>query len=87
MPCAWVELEPVASFDSGRPKRMTAGNAEGFDFAAFFDELIDGLLSDAGHGADVLADVCAGADEHRVDQAAGGEAGFADEIAKAFGAA
>ena len=66
---------------------MTAGDAQGLYFAAFFDDLIDGLLSDAGHGADFLADVCARADKHRIDQPRGGEAGFADEIAKGFGAA
>ena len=39
------------------------------------------------HGAYFLADFAAGADEHGIDEAGGGEIGFADQASESFGAA
>jgi len=49
--------------------------------------LIGGLLVNAGHGADFLADFAARADKHGVDQAGSRKIGFADEAAQSFRAA
>ena len=61
-------------------------DAQAFYFAAFFNDLIGRLLVDAGHAADFGADVGAGADKHWVDEAVGGQAGFADQTADWFAA-
>ena len=68
-------------------KEDHSGNAEPFDFAALLHQLVRRLLIDAGHGADLHAHALAGANEHGVDIAAGGEARFARQAAHRFGAA
>ncbi len=87
MPCGVRGAGAGGVFGFGEAEENDAGDAELFDFAAFFEELIDGLLRDAGHGADGLADFGAGADEHRVDEAGRRDARFANEIAESFRAA
>src|ERR1700683_72864 len=67
-------------------KQNNSGQAELFDFAAFFDEFIDRLLVDAGHGADFGAHIFAGADEHWGDKSGAAEARFANQAAESFGA-
>src|SRR5262249_12060149 len=52
----------------------------------FLDNLIGGLLVNAGHRADFLANFVARADKHWIDQASGAKPGFANEVAKGFAA-
>ena len=68
-PSAAMRAGAARIFLLGQPEQNHARNAERFDFAAFFDNLIGGLLKHAGHGADFLAHFLPGADKHRIDQA------------------
>src|SRR5260370_8753741 len=52
----------------GKPKKYDSRNPEQLHFAALFHNLINGLLIDAGHGADFLADFRPRAHEHRIDK-------------------
>src|SRR4029077_12813727 len=63
-----------------------SGNSERLHFPALFYNLIGGLLIDVRHGADFLAHLAAGTDEHGIDEAGSGKLCFADESAQSFGA-
>src|SRR5581483_795006 len=73
-------------FVLGNTKEHHAGNSQPFDFAAFLEHLVDGLLIDAGLGTDLHAGAFAGADEHGIDETAGGKPRLARHGAQSFGA-
>src|ERR1700693_2418982 len=60
-------------------KQNHGGNSQPGDLAAFFHNLIHGLLVDARHRADFLAHVRSGTSEHRIDHAAHAQPRFAHE--------
>ena len=68
-PFAAVDSRAGRVFVLRKAEKNYAGDAEAFYLASFFEEFIHRLLIDAGHGADFLADICAGADEHGIDEA------------------
>ena len=53
---------------------------------AFFHDLIDGLLINARHGTDFLANLAARADKHRINESGSAEASFAHEGTQDFAA-
>src|SRR5260370_31779436 len=55
-------------FGFGQPKKNDSRNPQRLHLTALFHNLIDGLLIDAGHGADFLADFRPRAHEHRIDK-------------------
>src|SRR5579864_8228150 len=73
-------------FGFGKAEQNDSGNPQRFYFPALFYDLIGGLLIDIRHGADFLADFSAGADEHGIDEAGGGELRFADQAAESLSA-
>src|SRR6266849_2181156 len=68
----------------GQSEKNDPGNPERLHLAALFQNLIDRLLIDAGHGAYFLAHLRARAHEHRVDEARGGKARLSNKSAKRF---
>src|SRR4029077_8684374 len=73
-------------FGLRQAEQNDSGNSQRLHFPALFNNLIRGLLINIRHGADFLADLAAGADEHGIDEARSGKLRFADEAAESFGA-
>jgi hypothetical protein len=71
----------------GQTKKNYGGNSQVCDFAAFFDDLIDRLLVDAGHGADFGANVFTWASEHWINKSGRSETRLANQSSQRLGAA
>ncbi len=72
---AWAP-EPMGSFFSGRPKRMTLLMPRSSSSLASLAKLVDGDPKDAGHGDDFLSDVFARHDEQWIDDLVCRRGGF-----------
>ena len=74
-------------FGFGKAEDQQASDAERGGCFGFLECFIDGQIEDAGHRADLFADAFAGAEKERIDERAGLEVGFADQVAHGLGAA
>ena len=67
-------------------KKNHRRNSERFHFPALFQDLISRLLVNRRHRANFLANVLSRAHKHRIDQACGRQARFANHAAERCGA-